>query len=81
MSQSTIAQTRDGFSRIVHQLESGALSEHYVMNRNRPVVKMVPVEQEQNVSRRIGVMKGKWKGFDYEAFQALDADVADMMGV
>lgn len=80
MSTATIAQTRDGFSKIVRQLESGELTEHYVMNRNRAVAKIVPVEPVRDVSNRIGVMKGKWNGFDYESFQALDAEIADMMG-
>lgn len=80
MSSATIAQTRDGFSRIIRQLEHGESTEHYVMNRNRPVAKIVPVEPARDVSGRIGAMRGKWDGFDYEAFQALDAEVADLMG-
>lgn len=80
MSSATIAQTRDGFSKIVRQLERGELTEHFVMNRNRPVAKIVPVEPERNVSTRIGVMKGKWDAFDYEEFQALDTEIADLMG-
>ena len=80
MSSATIAQTRDGFSRIVQQLERGELTEHYVMNRDRPVVKMVPAEQNRDVSKRIGAMRGKWDSFDYEAFQALDDEIADLMG-
>ena len=81
MSNATIAQTRDGFSNIIHRLASGELTEHYVMNRNRPVAKIVPVEQKRDVSRRIGVMRGKWDGFDYEQFQALDFEVAEAMEV
>ncbi len=80
MSSATIAQTRDGFSKIVRQLEQGELAEHYVMNRNRPVAKIVPVEPDRDVSKRIGAMRGKWDGFDYEGFQALDAEIADLMG-
>ena len=80
MSSATIAQTRDGFSKIIRQLERGESTEHYVTNRNRPVAKIVPVEPARDVSRRIGAMRGKWDGFDYEAFQALDAEVADLMG-
>ncbi len=80
MSSATIAQTRDGFSRIVGQLERGELTEHLIMNRNRPVARIVPVEPTPNVSKRIGLMKGKWDAFDYEGFQALDAEVAELMG-
>ena len=81
MSTATIAQTRDNFSKIVHQLERGEVSEHYVMNRNRPVAKIVPVELPCDVSKRIGTMKDKWSTFDYESFQALDADIAYLMGI
>ena len=80
MSSATIAQTRDGFSRIVGQLERGELAEHVVMNRNRPVARIVPAEPAPDASRRIGLMKGKWDAFDYEGFQALDAEVAELMG-
>lgn len=81
MSNATIAQTRDGFSKIIRQLELGELTEHYVMNRNRPVARIVPVTPTCDTSKRIGTMKGKWDNFDYESFQALDAEIADLMGV
>ena len=81
MSSATIAQTRDGFSRIVQRLERGELAEHYVTNRSRPVVRMVPVGRTRDVSRRIGVRRGAWDDFDYEEFQALDDEVARMMGL
>ena len=81
MSSATIAQTRDGFSSIVQQLVRGELSEHYVMNRNRPVAKIVPVTSTRDVSKRIGAKRGEWNGFDYETFQELDAEIAEAMGV
>lgn len=69
----TIVQTRDNFSKIVRQLESDELPEHYVMNRNRSVAKIVPVELPCDVSKRIGGMKDKRNDFDYESSQALNA--------
>ena len=80
MSSATIAKTRDGFSSIVGQLQRGEISEHLVMNRNKPVVKMVPIETEQGASKRIGAAKGKWGEFDYEVFNSLDDEVAEMFG-
>ena len=81
MSSATIAKTRDSFSSIIGQLQCGEISEHLIMNRNRVVAKLVPVEAETDVSKRIGAARGEWGDFDYEAFQALDAEVADMFGV
>lgn len=80
MSSATIAQTRDGFSKIINQIEHGEVAEHYIMNRNRPVARIVPAVPVRDVSARIGAMKGKWDGFDYESFQALDDEVAKLMG-
>lgn len=81
MSSATIAKTRDGFSSIVGQLQRGEISEHLVMNRNKPVVRMIPIEAEDEASNRIGAAKGEWGEFDYEAFNALDDEVAELFGV
>ena len=55
--------------------------EHLVLYRNRPVARIVPVESTRDVSKRIGVMKGKWDDFSYDEFQELDDEIADAMGV
>ena len=81
MSSATIAKTRDSFSSIIGQLQRGEITEHLVMNRDRVVAKLVPVEAEPDVSRRIGAAKGQWDDFDYDAFQALDEEVAGMFGI
>ncbi len=81
VSSATIAQTRDGFSGIVQRLVSGETMEHLVLYRNRPVARIVPVESTRDVSKRIGVMKGKWDDFSYDEFQELDDEIADAMGV
>lgn len=81
MSSATIAQTRNSFSSIVRSLELGELAEHYVTNRSRPVAKIVPVDNSNaDISCRVGVRRGIWDDFDYDAFQALDDDVAELMG-
>lgn len=38
------------------------------------------VTPTRDTSKRIGAMKGKWEDFDHESFQALDAEIADLMG-
>ena len=81
MSSATIAKTRDRFSSIVGQLQRGEIVEHLVMNRNRVVAKIVPVDVGKDVSKRIGAAKGEWGELDYEAFQSLDDEIADMFGV
>ena len=81
MSSATIAKTRDSFSSIIGQLQRGEITEHLVMNRDRVVAKLVPVDSGSDVSRRIGAAKGQWGDFDYDTFQALDEEIADMLGV
>lgn len=81
MSSATIAQTRDGFSGIIQRLVSGEVMEHFVLYRNRPVARIVPIESTRDVSKRIGVMEDSWREFNYDEFQALDDVVADAMGI
>ena len=77
----TIAKTRDSLSSIVAGIEQGSISEHLIRNRNRIVARILPVEPDVDVSKRIGVSKDDPLLVDDDAFDAADAEIAEMFGV
>ena len=81
MSSMTIAKTRDSLSSIVAGIEQGSISEHLIRNRNRIVARILPVEPDVDVSKRIGVSKDDPLLVDDDAFDAADAEIAEMFGV
>ena len=77
----TIAKTRDSLSSIVAGIEQGSISEHLIRNRDRIVARILPVEPDVDVSKRIGVSKDDPLLVDDDAFDAADAEIAEMFGV
>ena len=76
----TIAKTRDSLSSIVAGIEQGSISEHLIRNRDRIVARILPVEPDVDVSKRIGVSKDDPLLVDDDAFDAADAEIAEMFG-
>ena len=82
MSDMTIAKTRDNLSAIIAELERGEISEHRILNRTRAVAKIVPIDDEAPVPKRIGVAKGDPAfEIDDDLFDELDAEIADLFEV
>lgn len=78
MSSMTIAKTRDNLSSIVSGIETGRIPEHLIRNRNRVVARIVPVEGDVPAVNRIGAAKDNPFLIDDDAFDAMDAEIADM---
>ena len=81
MSSMTIAKTRDSLSSIVAEIEQGSISEHLVKNRNRIVARILPVKPDVDTSKRIGVSKDNPLLTDDDAFNVMDAEIAEMFGI
>ena len=81
MSSSTIAETKNGLSAILAALASGAEREHIINNRNVPVAVIIPYGKRPGVSRRFGYAKDDGKVIDWEAFDAMDDEIAEDFGV
>lgn len=78
-------EAKTNLSKLVESIVSGAEREITISRNGVPAVKLVPVAPKRE-PRKLGLAKGKFT-FDYEAFQALDAEVqrlfeegADPMG-
>ena len=71
-------QAKTQLSRLVEAVESGAEREVVIARNGRPAARLVPVDPVSKEPRKLGLAKGKYPPFDYEAFQALDAEVQAM---
>jgi prevent-host-death family protein len=69
-------EAKTSLSKLVEAVESGAEKEIIIARNGKPAAKLVPLGRPKK--RRLGLAKGKYPPLDYEAFQALDEDVAAM---
>jgi antitoxin (DNA-binding transcriptional repressor) of toxin-antitoxin stability system len=69
-------EAKTNLSRLVEALVSGNETEVTISRNGRPAVRMTAIETECP-KRVFGFAKGKF-AFDYDAFQALDAEVQAM---
>ena len=81
MSSSSIAETKNGLSAILAALASGAEREHVIKNRDVPVAVIVPYGRRPDSAREFGFAKGDGKHIDWEAFDDMDSEIAEMFGV
>ena len=81
MSSCTIAETKNGLSAILAALASGAEREHVIKNRDVPVAVIIPYGRRPATSRRFGFAKDDGKVIDWEAFDAMDAEIAEDFGM
>lgn len=73
MTQVNMHEAKTHLSRLVEALVSGSEREVTISRNGRPAVRMTAIESERP-KRVFGFAKGQFK-FDYDAFQALDAEV------
>ena len=60
MCQVNILEAKTNFSKLLMMLELKQESEVIICKNNKPVAKLVPMEKV-NVSKRLGIAKGKLK--------------------
>ncbi|MBN9071443.1 MAG: type II toxin-antitoxin system Phd/YefM family antitoxin [Rhizobiales bacterium] len=70
-------EAKSTLSKLVEAVESGAESEIVIARNGKPAARLVPLAQPEK-KLRLGLARGKYPPFDYEKFQALDAEVAAM---
>jgi prevent-host-death family protein len=67
------AKTR--LSQLVAAVENGSEAEVVIARNGKPAARIVPIGAVAPKGKRLGIAEGRWN-FDYDAFQALDAEVA-----
>ncbi len=79
MATVNMLEAKTSLSRLVEAVESGAEKEIIIARNGKPAAKLVPLDATpQKKKRRLGLAAGKYPPLDFEAFQALDAEVARM---
>lgn len=66
-------EAKSRLSQLVEAVESGREQEIVIARNGKPAARLVPLETPKP-RRKVGFAKGRFN-FDYEAFQALDAEV------
>ena len=81
MSEAALRETKDNLSAYIDAILTGKEPYHTITKRSRPVARIVPIEQGQDVSKRLGLCKDDPRfAIDDEAFDAMDAEIAEMFG-
>jgi prevent-host-death family protein len=70
-------EAKTSLSKLVEAVESGAESEIIIARNGRPAAKLVPIAVLKK-KRELGLARGKYPPLDYDAFQAMDAEIAAM---
>ena len=78
MTTVNMLEAKTSLSKLVEAVESGAQSEIIIARNGKPAAKLVPLDAAPTKKIRLGLAAGKYPPLDYEAFQALDAEVEAM---
>ena len=81
MSSASIAETKNNLSSIIASLADGSSREHVIKNRNTPVALIIPYAPRHEHARQFGFAKDSFAPIDWEAFDAMDAEIAEDFGV
>ena len=79
MCQMNVLEAKTNFSKIIAMLENREEKEVIVAKAGKPVVKIVLWNEYENVSKRIGIAKGKFKVPD--DIDECNDEIARMFGV
>jgi len=72
--QVNIHAAKTHFSQLVEEVEAGG--EVIIARAGKPILKLVKLEDDEKIYRRIGFMKGQIHIPDMDAFMNSDADTA-----
>ena len=81
MSSCTVAETKNTLSAILAALANGTEREHVIKNRDVPVAVIIPYGKRPESARKFGFAQGDGKAVDWDAFDEMDAEIAEMFGV
>lgn len=71
-------EAKTSLSRLVEAVESGAEKEIIIARNGKPAAKLVPLDAAPQKKRCLGQLAGKYPPMDFEAFQAMDAEIEAM---
>jgi len=71
-------EAKTGLSKLVEAVESGAEREIIIARNGKPAARHVPLDSRPKEKRQLGLLAGKYPPMDFEAFQAMDAEIEAM---
>jgi prevent-host-death family protein len=71
-------EAKTTLSELVEAVESGAEKEIIIARDGKPAARLVPVEAPKKKKLRLGLLAGKYPPMDFDAFQAMDAEIEAM---
>ena len=69
-------EAKTKLSRLVEAVESGAESEIVIARNGKPAARLVPIAAVPDVSKRIGLLEGKFPSMSLEDFDADNEEIA-----
>jgi prevent-host-death family protein len=80
MSVVNMLEAKTKLSKLVQAVESGAEAEIVIARNGKPAARIVPLS-ESDVSKRLGLLAGKFPVLSLEDFNSTDDEIAEMFGV
>ena len=80
MSSGSVAETKNNLSAILAKLECGSEVEHVIKKRDVPIAVIVSYQARTDRRRTFGFAKDDGKVVDWEAFDTLDSEIAELFG-
>ncbi|OQM74756.1 type II toxin-antitoxin system Phd/YefM family antitoxin [Manganibacter manganicus] len=77
MGMVNMHEAKTSLSKLVEAVESGAEEEIVIARNGKPAARLVPIAVPRK-KRRLGLLAGKYPPMDFEAFQAMDAEIETM---
>lgn len=78
MNPVNMLEAKTKLSKLVEAVESGAETEIVIARNGKPAAKLVPLDAVPRKKIRLGLLAGKYPPMDFEAFQAMDAEIEAM---
>lgn len=77
MGMVNMLEAKTTLSKLVEAIESGTEEEIIIARNGKPAARLVPIAAPKK-KRQLGLARGKYPPLDYEAFQAMDAEIEAM---
>jgi prevent-host-death family protein len=80
MSTVNMLDAKTHLSKLVGDVESGAVEEVVIARNGKPAARLVPIGRARAGGKRLGLLAGRFKPMSLEDFNASDEAVAALFG-
>lgn len=78
MVRVNVLDAQTNLSRLVEKIETGAETEIIISRNGIPVARLVGL-RDKHSPLRLGLAEGRYPDMDFDEFQSMDAEVADLV--